>query len=319
MARLGLGLAALGRPGYITIGHGTDVGSSRDRDTMERAAHVVLDAAYDAGVRYFDAARSYGLAEAFLASWLDRREVVIGDVTVASKWGYTYTANWQVDAAVHEVKDHSLSVFRRQLAESREQLGDHLAIYQIHSATLESGVLDDAAVIDALSEARASGLRIGLTVSGPRQADTILRALEIRRGGDRVFDTVQATWNLLERGAEAALVAAHSAGVGVIVKEAVANGRLTARGVSGLPPIARNALVREAATLGVSEDAVAIACALSRPWVDVVLSGATTVPQVESNLRATSLAVSDSTMERLDDLVTDSATYWRERASLPWN
>ena len=33
----------------------------------------VLDAAYGAGVRYFDAARSYGRAEQFLGSWLRAR------------------------------------------------------------------------------------------------------------------------------------------------------------------------------------------------------------------------------------------------------
>ena len=44
---IGLGLAALGRPGYINIGHGADLGAERDRDAMERAAHVVLDAAYE--------------------------------------------------------------------------------------------------------------------------------------------------------------------------------------------------------------------------------------------------------------------------------
>ena len=67
---LGLGLAALGRPGYINLGHHGDVGDT-DVDAMERHAHEVLDAAYEGGVRYFDAARSYGRGEAFLASWLE--------------------------------------------------------------------------------------------------------------------------------------------------------------------------------------------------------------------------------------------------------
>jgi len=316
---IGLGLAALGRPGYITIGHGADLGARRDRDAMERAAHAVLDAAYDAGVRYFDAARSYGLAEAFLGSWLARREGAAGDVVIASKWGYTYTANWRVDAPTHEIKDHSVSAFTRQLAESRALLGDHLALYQIHSATLESGVLADSAVIDALATTRATGLRIGLTVSGPGQGDTIFRALDIRRDGERVFETVQATWNLLERGAEPALVAAHDVGVGVIVKEALANGRLAARGAGGLAATGRDAFVAEAAALDVPEDALALACALTRPWADVVLSGATTAPQVHSNLRANEIAIPDATLQRLGGLVIDSPTYWRERASLPWN
>ena len=46
--------------------------TSGDSDVaaMERHAHEVLDAACEAGVRYFDAARSYGRGEEFLASWL---------------------------------------------------------------------------------------------------------------------------------------------------------------------------------------------------------------------------------------------------------
>ena len=44
----------------------------------------VLDAAYAAGIRYIDAARSYGRAEEFLAAWLAARPDVT-DVTIASK------------------------------------------------------------------------------------------------------------------------------------------------------------------------------------------------------------------------------------------
>src|SRR5262249_51543427 len=69
-AQLGLGLAALGRPGYITLGHGEDLGGETSVAAMERHCHVMLDAAWTAGVRWFDAARSYGRAEQFLASWL---------------------------------------------------------------------------------------------------------------------------------------------------------------------------------------------------------------------------------------------------------
>ena len=123
----------------------------------------MLDAAYEQGVRYFDAARSYGLAEAFLAAWLERRGLGPGEVSVGSKWGYTYTADWRVDASEHEVKDLSVEAFRRQLAESRELLGTNLRLYQIHSATLESGVLEDRVVLDELARLRASGVSIGLS------------------------------------------------------------------------------------------------------------------------------------------------------------
>ena len=103
VSRMGLGLAALGRPGYINLGHGDDLCGERDVTSLEARSHQVLDAAHGAGISYYDAARSYGRAEAFLASWLRARKLEPGDVVVGSKWGYTYTADWQVDAEKHEV------------------------------------------------------------------------------------------------------------------------------------------------------------------------------------------------------------------------
>ena len=95
---LGLGLAALGRPGYINLGHAVDLDRDYDVAAMEARAHAVLDTAWNAGVRYFDAARSYGRAEEFLGRWLAARRIPPGAVTIASKWGYVYTAGWQVEA-----------------------------------------------------------------------------------------------------------------------------------------------------------------------------------------------------------------------------
>jgi aryl-alcohol dehydrogenase-like predicted oxidoreductase len=307
VSRVGLGLAALGRPGYINIGHSSDVAGRTDVKSMERVADAVFDAAYRRGVRYFDVARSYGKGEAFLAKWLDQRDLGPSDVTVGSKWGYTYTAGWRVDAPVNEVKDLSLATLRRQFAESRDLLGPHLRLYQIHSATLDSGVLDDHAILDELARLRAAGLAIGLTVTGPQQAGTLDRALDM--GG---FDTVQATWNLLERTAGPVLAAAHSAGVGVIVKEALANGRLTDRGdIAGLLDISRQ--------VGATPDAVALAAVLAQPWADVVLSGAATTSELESNLAALDVELDPEIFERLDEVQEDSLTYWKTRSKLPWN
>jgi aryl-alcohol dehydrogenase-like predicted oxidoreductase len=304
---VGLGLAALGRPGYINLGHAEDLAGHTDVASLEAATHAVLDAAYAGGVRYFDAARSYGKAEAFLGKWLTRRGLEPGEVTVGSKWGYTYTADWRVDAPVHEVKALEVATLRRQLGESERLLGPNLDLYQIHSATLDSGILDDPAVLDELARMRASGLSIGLTVTGSDQAETIERALEV--GG---FDTVQATWNLLERSAGSMLAEAHAAGLGVIVKEPLANGRLTPRGA--IPE-----LIEAAHSVDSTPDALALAAALAQPWSDVVLSGAATVEELESNLASLALDVPPELVERLDTITEDPVSYWRARAELPWN
>jgi aryl-alcohol dehydrogenase-like predicted oxidoreductase len=124
---ISVGLAALGRPGYLNVGHGRDF-DDRSVESLAQRTHHVLDAAYDAGVRHFDAARSYGRAEEFLGSWLRSRSIEAGSVTVSSKWGYTYTAGWRVDADPPEVKELTADTFRRQLEETREQLGPYLSL-----------------------------------------------------------------------------------------------------------------------------------------------------------------------------------------------
>jgi aryl-alcohol dehydrogenase-like predicted oxidoreductase len=302
---LALGLAALGRPGYLNLGHGQDF-DDRSVRALEDRTHEVLDAAYAAGVRHFDAARSYGRAEEFLSSWLRSRAIEPGAVAVSSKWGYTYTAGWRVDADPPEVKELTADTLRRQLDETRKLLGPYLSLYQIHSATLSSGVLDDAEVRRELDALRRDGVAVGASVSGTEQAETIDRMIAL--GG---FDTVQATWNLLERSAGDALQSAHEAGMGVIVKEALANGRLTARG-------AVKSLARAAARLGVSDDALAIAAVLARPWADTVLSGASTVAQLGSNLTALRLAWDPALNEELAPLAEEPEDYWNTRSALPW-
>jgi aryl-alcohol dehydrogenase-like predicted oxidoreductase len=309
---IGLGLAAVGRPAYITFGRETDLGTDRGVDTLRRRTHELLDAAIASGIRYVDVARSYGLAESFLGSWLDSRPPDAVVPTIGSKWGYTYVGDWRVDAEVHEVKDHSLAAFRRQLAETRTILGDRLALYQVHSATLESGILEDLAVLRALAELGAEGVAVGLTVSGPRQADVVRRALDVRVDGRNPFASVQATWNVLETSVEPALVEAHDAGWGVIVKEALANGRLARRDVS--PP----RLAAIASRRSVTPDAVAIAAVLAQPWADVVLSGAATVDQLRSNLAAHATDLSGDELLELADCREPADDYWAARSRLAW-
>jgi aryl-alcohol dehydrogenase-like predicted oxidoreductase len=278
-ARLGLGLAALGRPGYLNIGHGDELGSDRSENALRARTFEVLSYAYEAGVRDFDVARSYGLGEAFLGEWLRAHNPP--GVHVSSKWGYVYTAGWEVAHDPPEVKHHDVVTFQRQLNETREHLGEWLQLYQIHSATPESGVLRDDAVLTAMQE---TDLPLGVSVSGVSQAETIDAAL-----ATGLFDAVQATWNLLEQAAAPALERAHAAGLKVIVKEALANGRLASR------------------------DAEALAAALAQPWATVVLSGAASIAVLESNLRARETAAPPL------DPPEDSATYWSTRAQLNWN
>ncbi len=216
---------------------------------------------------------------------------------------------WRLDADVQEVKDLSVTALRRQIAESRRLLGDHLSLYQIHSATIESGVFDDRAVLDELRSLRESGLFLGFSTSGPQQADAIVRGLQERVDGEPLFSTVQSTWNVLEPSAGPALAEAHADGRGVLIKEAMANGRLAATdgplgGVAG--------------RLGTTPDRVALAAVHAQPWADVVLSGAVTVEQVRSNASAVDVMLPDDALAAMNELAQPPERYWAERAALPW-
>jgi aryl-alcohol dehydrogenase-like predicted oxidoreductase len=297
--RLGLGLAALGRPAYINVGR-SELPPSRSVDDMRAASWAVLDAAYAAGVRWVDVARSYGLAEEFLAGWLDARAPA--GVTVSSKWGYAYVGDWRLDAVVHEEKSHTLDRFRAQWAESTALLGARLTLYQVHSLTPDSPLFDDLALQDALAELP---VRVGFSTSGPAQADVVRRALALERHGAPVFTAVQSTWNVLEPSVGPALAEAHAAGAHVLVKEGLANGRLAVDPPAPVADLARS--------LGVGPDAVALAAVLARPWADTVLSGAAGTRQLASNLAALKVAESN-----LPDLAEPPARYWQHRSRLAW-
>ena len=310
---IGLGLAAIGRPAYINLGREQDLPAGRTVSGMRTRAHQLLDEALRSGVRYLDAARSYGLAEEFLGSWLRSRAPFPMPITCGSKWGYRYVGDWRLDTKVHEVNDHSISALRTQYRESRALLGEHLNLYQVHSATIESGVLENQEVLAELVRLSGAGLVVGISVSGPKQADIIRRALTVEVDGVNPISAVQATWNLLESSAGAALAEAHQAGWGVLIKEGVANGRLLKREDPRLEPIRQ-----VAAAHGVGTDTVALAFILAQDWADTALSGAVTVGQLESNVRAAELKLSAAELDDLGGLSEPAPVYWSERSSLPW-
>jgi len=313
--RLGIGLAAVGRPAYINAGRADDLRDGRSVDAMRARTADVLDAAYAGGIRYVDVARSYGYAEGFLRDWMDDHPEIT-DLTVGSKWGYRYVGDWRMDAAVHEVKDHSLAAFTRQLAETRALLGNRLDVYHIHSVTPDTGVFENADLLAALADLRDDGVAVGLSVSGVSQADSIRRAVEISIGGVPLFTSVQATWNPLEPSAGAALAQAAQSGARVIVKEALANGRLVPGQQAGDPDAARVSRVADA--VGVSVDRLALAAALAQPWAWRVLSGAVSPAQVHENLAAAEVSVSAAVLAELRDAAEPPARYWSQRSGRAW-
>ena len=120
------------------------------------------------------------------------------------------------------------------------------------------------------------------------------------------------TWNLHERAAGEALARAHDGGMGVLVKEGVANGRLRRR--VGAAPVLRDAAAERETT----PDALALAVVLAQPWADVAISGVVTTETLESNLRAVEVEVDGALEETLAGLEEPAEAYWSARSARPW-
>ncbi|WP_285136238.1 aldo/keto reductase [Microbacterium sp. lyk4-40-TSB-66] len=304
-ARLGFGLAAVGRPAYITTGRDDDLGdpAARSVPALRARAHALLDEAWDLGIRYIDAARSYGLAEDFLGGWLAAHPERRSALVIGSKWGYAYVGEWKMDAAVHERKEHSAAMFDRQWPETVAALGSPPDFYLVHSVTPDSPALADRELLQRMRRLRTDGVRVGLSTSGPRQADVVRAAMRL---DDCPFTVVQSTWNLRESSVGDALAEAHDAGWTVVVKEALANGELASAEPGG---------DFASATSGIASDLFALGAALSQPFADIVLSGATTAEHLRRGVEARAVEVDRAV---LAGLAADPSDYWRRRSERPW-
>jgi len=311
--KIGLGLAALGRPGYINIGHDNDLGSDKSKASMRDYCHQVLDFAYSNGIRYFDTARVYGDAEEFLSSWIRKQSQFNG--FVGSKWGYEYLANWEVNADKHERKDHSAAFLKQQWVETRMNLGKNVDLYHIHSVTPDSSVLDDPTVIKELESIKKNGLEIGISTSGPEQKKTIEKFLKINEKL-KLFSFLQSTVNILEQSCIPILKEAHNQKINIIAKEVFSNGLLTNANKDYHQEQLQN-LQNIAKEIDLTLEQISYLWVYQLPFIKIILTGASTVSQLQENLNC--LKKLNTTIPNLDNLYLSVEDYWSTRKSLSWN
>mmetsp|Transcript_8040 Transcript_8040/g.13312 ORF Transcript_8040/g.13312 Transcript_8040/m.13312 type:complete len:333 (-) Transcript_8040:57-1055(-) len=325
LPRLGLGMAALGRPGYINLDRSSILGTERTIDTMQSQANLVMDQLFQlsssTALPWLDCARSYGLSEKFVGEYLRSNKIAPDDVHVSSKWGYTYVAEWNIelnDGQPHEVKDHSVENFLKQVEQTAECLGEYVDLYQVHSATFDSGILANEEVHAALSKCRRErGWKLGLSVSGPQQNDVLREAMKLKAKGENIplFDSVQCTFNVLEQRPADALLEARESGMDIIIKEGLANGRA----------LRHPSVLDYSEQLECSPDALALGCILAQPFSPRVLSGAVTAGQLASNFDAYKVAekLQENDSALLEEIMASTLVatedYWAERSALKWN
>lgn len=315
MENIGLGTAAIGRPIYINVRHEkprVDLSLQEFRENGIR----MLDDAYAKGVRFFDASPGYGLAESLLIEWLQQKNDP--DIIVATKWGLSYAADFDINAAVHEIKEHSLEKLNEQWEFSRKLL-PNLKIYQIHSATLDTGVLDNKAILQRLHEIKKEyKVIIGLTVTGVNQVEVLKKALDIEIENELLFSSFQSTYNIMEQSIVELKEIFLNTNRQLIIKESLANGRLMPNSTFKEHTVLYKYITELADKYNVGADAVAIRFCIDSFPDAVTLSGASSAEQLESNLAAKTFKLQKDEMEQLDSYKIEPILYWGERKLLSW-
>lgn len=313
--QIGLGTAALGRPHYINVRQ-SQVDNS-DLNQFKQKGFDLLEKAYTSGIRYFDTAPGYGLAENLLLNWLKSKND--DSIQVATKWGYTYTANFDANAKVHEVKEHSLPKLKEQWQVSKAFI-PYLKVYQIHSATLETGVLENKAVLEYLAFLKNEHhLKIGITTSGANQVEVINKALDVQVEGQQLFDIFQVTYNYLEQSLLAILNELTAQNKSIVIKEAMANGRIFRNEKFTNYYKLYEVLDKLGQKYNVGTDAITLRFAMQTIPNAMVLSGASSQTQLLENLKANQFELNANEIDVLQSFRVNPDSYWSERKKLPWN
>lgn len=306
LGEAGIKVSALSLGGWTTFGS-----SVADPTTVS----AILRAAYEAGVTFFDIADVYARGEAERAMGAVLRQFPRHELVVSSK------VFWPMS---DDVNDRGLS--RKHILESvdksLQRLGmDYLDLYFCHRWDADTPLEETMRAMDDLirqgkilywgtSEWTGAQLRLAHAVADRRN----LRAPVVE----------QPQYNLLVRAKVEGDVrpAAAELGMGLVVWSPLASGVLTGKYDDGIPAGSRldrvewlrastltadfRARVRRfgelAAEVGISRARLALAWALAQPGVSSVITGATSVAQLEENLAALSVTLTDELRARLDQL-----------------
>jgi D-threo-aldose 1-dehydrogenase len=293
-------------PDLGRLGYGTAHAGNLYRAIDDDAAREILDAAWDAGIRYFDTAPHYGLglAERRLGEMLrsrPRHEFVVstkvGRILIPDPAGAHRRDDdlFEVSADHRRRWDFSEAGIRRSLEDSLVRLGldrvDVLYLHDVERCDSEVAHAVDTGVA-ALSRMRDEGLVRAIGV-GSSDLDVVARAVRTD-----AIDLVMLAgrYTLLEAPArETVLPLCEERGV-AIVNAAVFNSGLLARPQPGedstyeyrKAPVDKLRRARELARacreLGVELPAAALQFGLRRPSVASVVVGAGSPDEIRQNV-----------------------------------
>lgn len=307
VGKTGLKVSAVSLGGWLTFG------ASVEDNTAERIIH----AAIDGGINFLDLADIYAKGQSELVTGRAIKNVRRSDLVISSKVFWPMSDN---------PNDRGLS--RKHIMESVEKslkrLGtDYLDLYFCHRFDKETPLEETVRAMDDLVR-QGKILYWGTSVWNAQQLKDAHAIADKRNLYAPVVE--QPMYHLLDRSIEDAVMpTAASLGMGLVVWSPLAGGILTGKYNDGVPEDSRAARsswlkgwlneenldkVRElstmAAQLGATEAQVALAWLLTRPEVTSVITGATRIAHIESNLKAVELELPQELVDHLDTLFTNA-------------
>jgi voltage-dependent potassium channel beta subunit len=306
LGKSGLKVSELSLGGWLTYG-----GSVKD----QQIARDIIVKAYDSGINFFDIADIYarGESERMMGSVLKlfpRHTLVISSKVF-----------WPMS---DDINDRGLS--RKHIMESIDRslarIGtDYLDMYFCHRWDEEAPLLETIRAMDDLIR-RGKILYWG---TSEWTGEQIQQAVDLANQDNLYPPQVeQPQYNLLvrRRFEQSIMPTAAANGMGLVTWSPLASGLLTGKYDDGVPEGTRLAdtewlrksVLREervekvrrmravAEEAGISQSHLALAWALRQPAISSVITGATRVEQLESNLQAAALELSDDVIAALDSI-----------------
>ncbi len=304
MGRTGLKLSEVSLGGWLTFG------GQVDDDTT----FACLDVAVEHGVNFIDLADIYarGNAERVFGKWLRGKKR--SDFVISSKVYWPMSDN---------INDRGLS--RKHIMESVEgslkRLGtDYLDIYFCHRYDEETPIEE---VVLAMTDLVRQG-KILYWGTSVWEADKIEDAVDLARHwlGYQPF-VEQPRYNMLDRHIEDAIMPmCAEKGLGIVVWSPLAQGVLTTKYLDGIPEGSRatysnwikedltpeniervRKLTAIAGDLGLTMPQLALAWILRRPEITSVIVGASRPEQVEENVKASGVTLSEDVLAEIERIL----------------
>jgi aryl-alcohol dehydrogenase-like predicted oxidoreductase len=304
--------------GTMTFGRGGDMFGDAMNATGEQVAQQMVDRAFDAGINFFDTANGYsfGQSEEMLGKAIGgRRDKAIIATKVYFPFDGDQNSLGVSRKAIHREVEASLKRLRT----------DYIDLYQIHSFDLTTPLEETLLTLNDL--VRAGKVRyIGISNFAGWQ---IAKAQGVARQlGAESFCSLQAYYSLAGRELEyEVLPAVRDARMGVMVWSPLAGGYLSGKYTNegeqsgrrkhfGFPPVdpaKGDEIVTALRAVGEAHDAsparIALAWLLHQDAVTSVIIGASKLHQLEDNLGAVEIELTEAELQRLDEVSKPAPLY----------